>query len=171
MTLGDVLATLPGVSEKDLPEVLYKYEDPNSPQAFVGAVQLAHHDVIHILLGRGLLDQDEAFVLGFTMGTCKEGAPRNQVSEMIEVLTSQYPEPYRIPNQKSLAFELGVTCAESMSGCKNIFDVALESEEFKKMSLGELRQLLGIDIDILKNTYRKEAAQIPDSIESARLPK
>jgi len=171
LTLGDVLKTLPGVSETDLPEVLYEFEDPNSPKALVGAVQLDRHDVIHVLLGRGLLDQDEAFVLGFTMGTCQGGAPSEQISKMIEALTLKYPEPYRIPGQKSLAFKLGVKCAESMPDCKNIFDIPLEQNSFRKMKIGELRKKLGIDLEILKSSYREEASQIPNTIESARLAK
>ncbi len=171
LTLGDVLKTLPGVSETDLPEAVYEFEDPNSSKALVGAVPLDRHDVIHVLLGRGLLDQDEAFVLGFTMGTCQGGAPSEQISKMIEALTLKYPEPYRIPGQKSLAFKLGAECAESMPACKNIFDIPLEQNSFREMKIGELRKKLGIDLEILKSSYREEASQISDTIESARLAK
>jgi len=36
---------------------------------FHGAVDLKRHDDIHLALGRGLLPKDEAFAIGFTMGT------------------------------------------------------------------------------------------------------
>src|SRR3990172_9566003 len=36
---------------------------------FHGAVDLETHDCIHLALGRGLLPKDEAFAIGFTMGS------------------------------------------------------------------------------------------------------
>ncbi len=170
-TLGEILDSLPGVSEQQLPKILFQYEDPRSPEAFIGAVPLERHDIIHVLLGRGLLDQDEAFVLGFTMGTCRGGAPDEQVRAMLEALTRKYPEPYRISNSKAAAFTLGIRCAEEMTGCRDIFGAELEAEKFGGVSIGELRRQFGIDRKSLKQYYRKEALEIPDSLESARLPK
>ena len=43
-------------------------ENPKSPISLTGAIDLYNHDIIHILLGRGMDVRDEAVVIGFTMG-------------------------------------------------------------------------------------------------------
>ena len=43
-------------------------ENPKSPISLTGAIDLYNHDIIHILLDRGMLNRDEAMVIGFTMG-------------------------------------------------------------------------------------------------------
>ena len=43
-------------------------ENPKSPISLTGAIDLYNHDIIHILLGRGMDVKDEALVIGFTMG-------------------------------------------------------------------------------------------------------
>ena len=55
---------------------------------------LEQHDYIHILLGRGLTLMDEAFVIGFTMGSTDRVSTREQnlFSFINQVL---YPKPYR----------------------------------------------------------------------------
>jgi hypothetical protein len=62
-----------GAKQEDIPLMIQLVENPrfNLPgiDLFHGAVDLATHDAIHILLGRGLLPKDEAFVIGFTMGS------------------------------------------------------------------------------------------------------
>ena len=43
-------------------------ENPVSPISLTGAIDLENHDLIHILLDRGMEIRDEAMVIGFTMG-------------------------------------------------------------------------------------------------------
>jgi hypothetical protein len=43
-------------------------ENPNSPISLTGAIDLENHDLVHILLDRGMDIRDEAMVIGFTMG-------------------------------------------------------------------------------------------------------
>ena len=69
MTLREVLQTMPASDATSVPEIIKKYENPESPHALPGAISLARHDCIHVLLGRGLHVQDEAFIIGATMGT------------------------------------------------------------------------------------------------------
>ena len=58
---------------KDVPLIIKLTENPkySSSRVFTGAVDLFTHDCIHVLLGRGLLLKDEAFVIGYTMGSAK----------------------------------------------------------------------------------------------------
>ncbi|HEY6564311.1 MAG TPA: hypothetical protein VIY86_07420, partial [Pirellulaceae bacterium] len=71
LTLGAVLDTLPGFTADQVPPLVRAFENPTSPIALTGACSLEQHDAIHVLLGRGLVDQDEAFTIGFTAGTSK----------------------------------------------------------------------------------------------------
>ncbi|MBL4559174.1 MAG: hypothetical protein JKP98_25385 [Rhodobacteraceae bacterium] len=64
MTLGAVLATMPAAAAEDVPAIIRKYENPDSPDALPGAIALDRHDCLHVLLGRGLHVQDEAFIIG-----------------------------------------------------------------------------------------------------------
>jgi len=64
--------TIVGAPQGKIPEVIRWTEGKDSQlvkQFFYGGVDLRAHDYIHLLLGRGLLPKDEAFVIGFTMGT------------------------------------------------------------------------------------------------------
>ena len=60
-------------SQDDVPLIVQLVENPKFDlpwiNVFNGAVNLHDHDCIHALLGRGFLPKDEAFVIGFTMGS------------------------------------------------------------------------------------------------------
>ena len=73
LTLREVYETLPGAGPEEIDQIVRLLENPASPYALPGASSLRVHDCIHILIGRGLLNHDEAFVIGYTMGTAKEG--------------------------------------------------------------------------------------------------
>ena len=48
--------------------LIWLLENPKSPLHLHGACKLKDHDYIHIILDRGQAIEDEAFVIGFTMG-------------------------------------------------------------------------------------------------------
>ena len=62
-----------GLEQDEVPWVIQMVENPKwdlpGVDIFHGATSLMTHDYIHILLGRGVLPRDEAFVIGFTMGS------------------------------------------------------------------------------------------------------
>ena len=56
--------------QEEVPFVIQLVENPRYDVGlFAGNVDLFTHDCIHVLLGRGLLVKDEAFVIGYTMGS------------------------------------------------------------------------------------------------------
>lgn len=167
-SMAQLKKTLPGVPENAIPAIVKRYEDPSSPHALVGAVTLAQHDIIHILLGRGLLDQDEAFVLGFTMGTASREDRESDLQRMRDVLGKEYQEPFRIPRVKLQAFDLGVECARR-SSCRDIFLKPLTDSSALEKTVAQLRQEYGIDKQALLEFYAREREQIPGTFESLRL--
>jgi len=67
-TLRAAYQQMPREGAPAIPWYVKLFENPASPFALPGAAGVFAHDCIHILLGRGTLPQDEAFVVGFTMG-------------------------------------------------------------------------------------------------------
>jgi hypothetical protein len=164
--MSDAINALPGASDVEIPEVVRRLENPSSPVALPGAVTLRRHDVIHILLGRGLLDQDEAFVVGFTMGNSSKYRDADGCV-MREALEHWYPEPFRIFGSKLDVFDLGVHAGKNMG----IPDISLiPIEELGNATLGQTRRDLKLNMDQLRRYYDQEKAQIPTSVESGRLP-
>lgn len=164
-TLGEVYATLPAAPASAIPAIVRLFENPASWVHLRGAVDLETHDLLHILLGRGLLDQDEAFVLGFTMGSTKNlwWLERALFKYAVSRL---YPEPYRIPRAFLAAYELGVEAGTEL-GVKRIYRRPLK--EFNTRKLGDVRRELAIDTTRLRDFYRREQALLPGTLASVRL--
>ena len=59
--------------QEDVPLIIKLVENPKYDIGlFAGNISLHNHDCIHVLLGRGLQLKDEAFVIGYTMGTTQK---------------------------------------------------------------------------------------------------
>ena len=112
------MASLPASKSEDIPWLVKVVENDHSFFALPGAISLMHHDVIHILLGRGLLNQDEGFVIGFTMGTAQK--LRYWQYQLFRFIARYcYPKPYCFKEEDLIAFDLGY--AEGLkSGIKNL---------------------------------------------------
>lgn len=166
LTVQQALDSLPAAPDSEIPWIVKLFENPESWLRFRGAISLDDHDVLHVLLGRGLQDQDEAFVLGFAMGTAKRV---NWLESYLFkwVLTGLYPEPYRIPRFLLPAFDLGVRCGQE-TGAKNLYRQPLS--KLKAMTLAQARAECQIEVGMLREFYRREQSAIPFTIASLRLP-
>ena len=81
-------------------------ENPSSPISLTGAVDLYNHDIIHILLNRGMEVKDEAMVIGFTMGNSQSTS--SWVRWLFEFCARYlYPEGYAFDDETLLEFERG----------------------------------------------------------------
>lgn len=156
-------------SQEDIPFIIQLVENPKYEipgiNFFKGATDLKTHDYIHILLARGLMSKDEAFVLGFTMGST------NKVStteEKIYAFVSQYlyPNVYQFNNEDIEVFKdavrLGYIC-----DCEPLDQVDYES--LRGLSIEEARNKIGIPSDLLRSYFNIEKKRYPDSMESQRL--
>ena len=109
-------------------------ENPKSPISLTGAIDLYNHDIIHILLDRGMLNRDEAMVIGFTMGNSETTS--SWVRWLFEFCARYlYPESYRFNEHDLLEFERGFAYGYTRSR-RNIhlakFDVERDIEEIRK---------------------------------------
>lgn len=165
-SMQQLLDSLPGADEGAIPMAVQWFEDPSSPLALPGAVSLAWHDAIHILLGRGLLDQDEAFVVGFAMGNASTFRGEDAVT-LRNALAHDYPEPFRVHGPKLAVFDLGIEAGRSIG----IPDLALQEGRLTNDApLGAWRDRCGIDTEKLRAFYVRESFLLPRTLESARLP-
>ena len=164
-TLGSVLETLPAAPPSAIPWIVRLLENPTGWFCLHGAVDLAVHDRIHVLLGRGLLAQDEAFVIGFTMGSTRAVLCLEQLVFKFSV-AYLYPDPYRIPWSILAAYDLGLEAGQRL-GIKNVHCAI--TDDMLSWKLGMVRSVLGIDTARLREFYEREQAMLPSTAASQRL--
>lgn len=164
-TLGACLDSLPAASPTDIPWFVRLFENPASPLALPGAITLERHDALHVLLGRGLLAQDEAFVIGFTMGAAS-GIRERHRRLFRWIVTRVYRRPYRLSRRHLLAYDLGFGFGMEQTH-RDFQDFAFE--DHRDTSLREMRSQLGLDLHRLHALFNHEKTLIPDSRASRRL--
>ncbi len=157
------------VDQQDIPWLIQVVENPKFDlpgfDVFHGAVDIKTHDRIHILLGRGLLPKDEAFVIGFTMGST------DRVSATEEALYTffsrhLYPKKYQFSDSDVRVFRDAVRLG-FISDCRSLAQV--DYAPLLDLPLAEARKRLGIEEELLRAYYRIEKKRYPDSRECQRL--
>ena len=171
MALAEAHRTLKPIAlrQREVPLLVQLVENPRfdlpGVEIFSGATDLRQHDYLHLLLGRGLLPKDEAFVLGFTMGST------NRVGEVEERLFAliaryAYPKTYRFDDEDVAVYKDAVRLAY-VSDCRALAEV--DFEPMLDWPLGRIRQEVGVEEDLLRAYYAIEARRYPKSVESQRL--
>ncbi|MEM9100016.1 MAG: hypothetical protein AAGC79_15990 [Pseudomonadota bacterium] len=168
MTLAEVLATLPAANADDVPEIIKKYENPSSPDALPGAIELDRHDCLHVILGRGLRVQDEAFVIGATMGAASD-ITAELVERFIEISTTLYPPHWRFEEAHIPSYRLGVGFSRDMLAGRDLHLTPFETEPFQNQTVRELRDNLGLVKEEMRAYFRKEELLVPGTRASRRL--
>ena len=155
------------LAQSDVPFIIKLVENPKYDIGlFAGNVDLKTHDCIHTLLGRGLLPKDEAFVIGYTMGSTKK-MPRWRRNLFMFVSKYLYPEGYKFGEEERFVFNMGVAlgsvgCDLSVGG-RNLSTIWLD------LPVTYLRKSFNIDVKLLKSYYKIEKELFPNSVESQRL--
>jgi hypothetical protein len=158
-----------GMQQRDVPLIVQLVENPRfdlpGVEIFSGAADLQKHDCLHILLGRGLLPKDEAFVLGFTMGSTNRVG---DVEERLFTLIARYlyPKQYRFDDDDVAVYRDAVRLGY-VSDCRPLAEVDLDT--MLDWPLGRIRQAIGLEEDLLRAYYAIEARRYPGSVESQRL--
>lgn len=168
MTIRDVLDTMPAAEQEDVPAIIQQYENPGSPDALPGAVSLARHDCIHVLLGRGLHVQDEAFVIGATMGA-DETFTQAHKDAFIRISTTLYPKHWRFTEDHLASYRLGVGFSQDNLRGRNLHLIPLEEDDWQDKTVKQARRELGIVKAELRAYLRKERLLTPHTKSSQRL--
>ena len=168
MTLREVLATMPASDASEVPEIIKKYENPESPDALPGAIHLDRHDCIHVLLGRGLHVQDEAFIIGATMGAASD-INDEAIDLFIRVSTTEYPKHWRFEPEHIASFRLGVGFAVDNLNNRDLHLIPMEDDPWQSMTVAQARDELGISKHELRAYFRKAELLVPGTRASRRL--
>ncbi|MHC5765008.1 MAG: hypothetical protein ACYTXI_05145 [Nostoc sp.] len=146
MNLNEVYSIVFNFHQPKIPFVIWLLENPNSLLALPGKISLRHHDYIHILLGRGLSSEDEAFVIGFTMGN---DLKTNKLHLFIYKLFTKfiYPYPYKFSTLDLIKFDLGFIYGRRIK-MKNINEINFEL--YQDQNIGYLRDIFDINTDEIK---------------------
>jgi len=171
LTLAEANERLRAVALKqdDIPFLIQLVENPKYDfpgiDLFSGATDLWTHDQIHMLLGRGLLPKDEAFVLGFTMGSTDKV---DQFEERLFTFFTRYlyPRAYRFSTEDVHVFRDAVRLG-FVSDVKRMDKV--DYRALQNLTLAEARAAIGLEEDLLRAYYAIEKRRYPDSFESQRL--
>jgi len=172
-SLGEILSSAEHMAaeQNDIPLMVQLIENPKFDipgiTLFNGSVGIDAHDCIHAILGRGMLPKDEAFIIGFTMGST------NRVSSTEEKLYTLaakylYPGPYKFKDDEIQVFKDAVRLGY-ISDCASL-DV-VDYNGYLDMNIEDARQALGVETSLLKAYYEIEARRYPDDIASQRLLK
>jgi hypothetical protein len=154
------------LKQSDIPLIIKLTENPKYKIArdLGGAVDLFTHDCIHLLLGRGVLLKDEAFVIGYTMGSSKK-MKRWKRNLFMFICKYLYPEGYRFGEDERFVFNMGV-----MLGSRCETDLSLVNFlDYEGNTLYSLRDKFKIDTSALRASYEVEKRIFPESKESQRL--
>ncbi len=168
MTIAEVLATMPAANADEVPEIIRRYENPESAEALPGAISLPRHDCLHVLFGRGLHVQDEAFVIGATMGAASD-ITSDVVDFFIEVSTKEYPKHWRFEKEHIPSLRLGVGFATDNLKNKDLHLIALENEPWQSKKVRDARRDLGIVKSELRAYFRKAELLVPGTRATRRL--
>ncbi len=102
-----------GYDQSQIPWIIRFFENPESPFALSGAIDLRRHDYLHILLGRGFSNDDEAFIIGLTMGNdTRSNCFHYNVFRFVSCFL--YPRPYRFNFGNLAEFNKGIKVGASL---------------------------------------------------------
>ena len=171
ITLREAKASLAAVGAKqvEIPLMVQLVENPRFDipgiDIFHGAVDIKTHDSIHILLGRGLLPKDEAFVIGFTMGSTNKVTT---LEENLYGLVSKYlyPKVYQFNDDEIRIFK-DATKLGYISDCEPLDQV--DYEKRLDQTLGDIRREINLECDLLRAYYAIEQKRHSKSKASQRL--
>jgi hypothetical protein len=153
------------LKESHIPFLVWLLENPASPLSFPGNISLRNHDYIHILLGRGISSQDEAFVVGFTMGN---NTKVRWIHLQILKLFSQYlyPSPFSFSKSDLKAFNLGVSYGKKIK-VRNMNE--LELSQYDNQTVNSVRNIFGIDVEEIRLLRKFESWLLPNTATSKEL--
>lgn len=149
LTLKNSLQSFNGDEQSDIPFMVQLLENPESIFPFPGKINLYNHDCLHILLERGISLFDEAFVVGFTMGSdLKTNRFHLAVFKFLSNLL--YPQQYKFNQEQFKLFKIAFNYGRKLK-VKNLNQI--DFKVYENQTVGELRKLLGIDLEEVKQCF------------------
>lgn len=140
-TLASALKEIAIDSQADIPWIVRLLENPQSPIALPGKISLYNHDCLHLLLDRSTTIEDEAFVIGFTMGNDPNTKP--WMVRLFKFVSSHwYPKQYRFALHNWQDYNCGFAWGKSLGFQFNKIDFQI----YQNWKIKDLRQKFGLSI-------------------------
>ena len=170
-TLRETTASLNaiGLKQREVPFLVRLVENPDFDlplvDLFHGATSLETHDYLHMIFGRGLLPKDEAFVIGFSMGST--GKVSTTEESLYGLFAKHlYPRAYRFCEEEFRVFKDAVRLG-FISDCRSLCET--DFARYLDFPLGRIRDALGIETSLLRAYYAIEKRRYPGACECQRL--
>lgn len=139
-TLYDAVQQLSIDDQADIPFIVWLVENPHSPIALPGKIDLYRHDCLHAILNRGHSLADEAFVRGFTIGNSTQ---TNRLHQLLFKFVSStvYPKKYRFSWKDFQHFDTGFIYGRPIP----VRDLnQLDFRAYENRTVSQMRQQLGV---------------------------
>lgn len=164
-TLGQMLDVMPPSPIQEMPKIISLLENPSSPIYLPGPAKIDVHDILHCLVLRGLRAQDEAFVIGFTMGASQDANAADRIA-FKNLAGALYPKPFHFSDDDlrvfDVGFDLGLRCET-----KNLH--LLDAPRFRSLMWPEACVLASIRPGSLLAAFRLEVSLEIESKSSRRI--
>ena len=157
LKVKEIYDSLEGDGAADIPFLIRFLENPESPVPMPGKISLYTHDHLHILLGRHQAPEDEAFIVGFTMGN----DPKTKwyhVAIFKFFSYFLYPKTYKLNRAQMKVFDLGFAYGKKIK-IKEVHKINFT--EYHNYTLSALRNFFGIKFQEIKSLRQKEKELIP----------
>ena len=140
--LATAYAELQGDPSSDIPWLMWLLENPDSPCCLPGSIGLYNHDCMHLILNQGFTSDNEAFVVGFSMGNdLRTNWLHLAIIKIVSVWI--YPQKYRWEPDNVKAFDRGIALGQKTK-LKNL-NLAMPIE-WNDQTLREIRTQLELEI-------------------------
>lgn len=112
-----------------------------------------------------MLPKDEAFVIGFTMGSTNRVTA---TEEHLFALASKYfyPGPYKFTDDAIAVFKDAIRLGY-ISDCQPLSEI--DYEQYMDLSLSDIRERIGLEVELLKAYYQIEKRRYPEDKASSRI--
>ncbi|MGB7415682.1 MAG: hypothetical protein WA902_15865 [Thermosynechococcaceae cyanobacterium] len=147
LTLDAAYRAFEGDPQHSIPFPVWLLENPDSPLSFPGQIYLREHDYLHILLDRGVSAEDEAFIIGFTMGN-DPGTTKRITSAFKFAAQYIYPKVYRFKKSHLMIFDCGFSFGQKTK-VKNLN--SLDYSNYLGYDVADLRMIFGIDVKSIQD--------------------
>lgn len=146
ITLQEARDKMP-VESIQVPFLVWLIENPKSFISFPGWTDIDIHDYMHIILGKDLSPNGEAFVIGFCMGNNRK--TRNYHVFLFKFISRYfYPKHYKFNLKNLIEFDKGFSYGQNIK-YKNINESQFKN--CRNYSLSWVRYMFGIKKDDLRS--------------------